>query len=455
MSLADSLAKHYQALWVCPFHQAVAATTVVIGLTTTSYLLLMRRSAEAATAAAAAATATATTTSRATSRATTPSPPPPLLRQALLSPRVPRSGTAAASSSSSSPPPPPPYPLTQLPGSRLVDTPHGTMLVAEMGPATGRKIVLVHGMSTPSIIFGPLATALAADGYRVLTFDLFGRGYSDAPVGAGAVYDERLFCAQLLYALYASPLSWDRFSVVGYSLGGGIAVAFAACFGARIDALVLLAPSGVLRASRLSLPLRLARSGWLPAALEALLVGLQLRRRTRYHAHDPPPPDGLDYAHIMAWQAGQHPGFLRAFAASFRDGPIYDRHAEWRSVARQRLVRRIGVLLGERDDVIPPDLLPEMVALLGGAARVRGEVLVGAGHSLVKDRWRDCLDFVFDIVGYPDDDDDDDDNDDDDNDDNDNDDDDNDDNHGQGDEDDGGDDHQLAGSQSSFVVDDF
>ncbi|KAF8244885.1 alpha/beta-hydrolase, partial [Wilcoxina mikolae CBS 423.85] len=224
------------------------------------------------------------------------------------------------------------YPPNILPGSRLITTPHGTISVSEFGPAHGKKILLVHGISTPSVVFGSLATALAADGYRVMTFDLFGRGYSDAPVGVD--YDERLFTTEIFYALYSSPLSWDRFSLVGYSLGGGISVAFAAHFAERIESLVLFAPAGILKGSKLGLLLKLARGGWVPKALETYMVGKQLGVRTRAHAGDPLSEDGLDYGKIMGWQAREHKGFAMAFGSSFRNGPIYDREEEWREVGK-------------------------------------------------------------------------------------------------------------------------
>jgi pimeloyl-ACP methyl ester carboxylesterase len=231
-----------------------------------------------------------------------------------------------------------------------------------------------------------------------MTFDLFGRGYSDAPVGVD--YDEQLFATQILYVLYSSPLSWDRFSLVGYSLGGGIAVSFAAHFAERIEALVLFAPGGILNGSKLGLLLKLGRGGWVPAALETYMVGRQVGVRTRAHAEDLASEDGLDYGKIMRWQASSHKGFAMAFGNSFRHGPLYDRQQEWREVAKKG-IQRVGILVGGVDDVIPPTLLPEMVDLLGGKERVRGEVLADAGHTLVRDRWRECMDFVVDVVGYP------------------------------------------------------
>ena len=350
-NIPDSLLKHYNALFVCPFHQTVLASTLV-GVTT-GYLLLRR-----------------------------PAPAP----RTLPSPRV-KPPTALT-----------PYPPTILPGSRLVPTPHGTISVSEFGPEHGRKILMIHGISTPSVIFASLATALASDGYRVMVFDLFGRGYSDAPTDVP--YDERLYGTQILYALYSSPISWDRFSIVGYSLGGGIAVSFAANFGERLESLVLLAPAGLLKAKSMGLMMKLARGGWVPAMIENWMLTRQLGARAEAHSNDAPSDDGMDYAKVMAWQALNHRGFPLAFGSTFRFGPIYDRQEEWKQAAKKGIMR-IGIMVGEKDAVIPPSLLPAMVEALGGADRVRGEILPGGGHSLVRERWRDCADFISDVVGDP------------------------------------------------------
>ncbi|MBE9523548.1 MAG: alpha/beta fold hydrolase, partial [Chloroflexi bacterium] len=48
---------------------------------------------------------------------------------------------------------------------------------AQRGPI----VVLVHGFSTPSYIWDPTYHFLEEQGYRVLSYDLYGRGYSDRP----------------------------------------------------------------------------------------------------------------------------------------------------------------------------------------------------------------------------------------------------------------------------------
>ena len=54
------------------------------------------------------------------------------------------------------------------------------------GLESGPAVVLVHGFSVPAYIWDPTFQALADAGYKVLSFDLYGRGYSDRP---DKVYD--------------------------------------------------------------------------------------------------------------------------------------------------------------------------------------------------------------------------------------------------------------------------
>src|SRR6201996_2418121 len=117
-----------------------------------------------------------------------------------------------------------PYPPDALPGARDVDTPYGNIRVYEWGPEDGRKILFIHGISTPCIAFASMAKLLVERGCRVMLFDLFGRGYTDAPDPRVYRQDIQLWTSQILLVLSSSKLAWmgsgERFSIVGYSMGG-------------------------------------------------------------------------------------------------------------------------------------------------------------------------------------------------------------------------------------------
>jgi len=66
-----------------------------------------------------------------------------------------------------------PYPPDVFPGARDVDSPYGTIRVWEWGPDSGKKILMIHGISTPCLAFGSVAHGLVEKGCRVMLFDLY------------------------------------------------------------------------------------------------------------------------------------------------------------------------------------------------------------------------------------------------------------------------------------------
>ena len=148
-----------------------------------------------------------------------------------------------------------PYPPDAYPGIRDVASPYGNLRVYEWGPEDGRKVLLVHGIWTPCIAVGAIAHGLADRGCRVMMLDLPGRGYSDTPIPTP--HSIRLYTTTILLALTSSPLAWtgngERFSLIGYSLGGAIVASFTSYFPSLISSLVLLAPGGLIRQNRILL----------------------------------------------------------------------------------------------------------------------------------------------------------------------------------------------------------
>lgn len=109
------------------------------------------------------------------------------------------------------------------------------------GPPRGHIIVCVHGLTTPSFVWKNLSKGLALLGYRVLTYDLYGRGFSDRPRGR----HDRAFFLQQLNDLLAHEGVASKFSLIGYSMGGAIVTLFTAAHPDRVQQMILLAPAGM------------------------------------------------------------------------------------------------------------------------------------------------------------------------------------------------------------------
>lgn len=106
------------------------------------------------------------------------------------------------------------------------------------GPADAPVVVLIHGFSIPMEIWGTTHRRLQQAGYRVLRYDLLGRGYSDRP---RIRYDGEVFERQLSELLSALDID-GPLVVAGLSMGGPIAMRFAANNAEKVVATILIAP---------------------------------------------------------------------------------------------------------------------------------------------------------------------------------------------------------------------
>jgi pimeloyl-ACP methyl ester carboxylesterase len=112
------------------------------------------------------------------------------------------------------------------------------LAVAQIG--SGEPLVLLHGIATDSSIWAGVLAELARE-HRVITVDLPGFGRSD-PVGEG--FDLSHVSTAILDGLGDHGVS-QPFHLVGHSLGGGVAIQFAAEHSDVLRSLTLVAPAGL------------------------------------------------------------------------------------------------------------------------------------------------------------------------------------------------------------------
>ena len=105
----------------------------------------------------------------------------------------------------------------------------------------GENIVLVHGYATPYFIYDKLFEKFVNEGYRVLRYDLPGRGYSER---TETDYTPEFF-ARNLDEITSAILGEEKFVLVGTSMGGTICSTYFAMRPEKVKKLVLLAPAGM------------------------------------------------------------------------------------------------------------------------------------------------------------------------------------------------------------------
>ena len=104
----------------------------------------------------------------------------------------------------------------------------------ECGDAGAPPIVCVHGYTGSADAFNALARHLQ-DRYRILALDVRGHGESAWSPNGGYRYADQ--ASDL--AAFAKHLGLDKFVLVGTSMGGIIAMAYAAVYGERLRGLVI------------------------------------------------------------------------------------------------------------------------------------------------------------------------------------------------------------------------
>ena len=124
------------------------------------------------------------------------------------------------------------------PGS-FVRLPAGVTHYELAGPRGADTVLLIPGFSVTYTVWDPTFDALVGAGFRVLRYDLFGRGYSDRP---DAAYDAAFYDRQILDLLDALDIR-NPVNVAGLSMGGPIATAFAVNHPERVRRVVLEAPA--------------------------------------------------------------------------------------------------------------------------------------------------------------------------------------------------------------------
>lgn len=105
------------------------------------------------------------------------------------------------------------------------------------------RVLLLHGFTGSARTLDGVARGLREAGLGTLAVDLLGHGRSDAPKDAKLYALDRA-CADLAAILDAERV--PRAALLGYSMGGRVALGFACAFPERVRALVLVGASAGL-----------------------------------------------------------------------------------------------------------------------------------------------------------------------------------------------------------------
>ncbi|KAL8667765.1 MAG: hypothetical protein Q9168_007187 [Polycauliona sp. 1 TL-2023] len=240
-----------------------------------------------------------------------------------------------------------PYPPDALPGARDVLSPYGSLRVYEWGPEEGRRVLMVHGISTPSIALGTDRTSHTMD-VNLLIFHSWSRPWSCALwLSSPAV-------CKFLYSSNVLP-DWAVERLVYRKLSNGSTT------------------DRTLPDKSVEEELPLAERG-----------GDQAASQSKFEI-----PMALE------WQLQHHQGFVKSNISSIRHTPISGQHNRWiemieafggQDIKGDQRATTCGaarvLIMCEEDDpvIIAKELEEDSKSLVGGTNHLF-VVMPGAGHD--------------------------------------------------------------------------
>lgn len=250
---------------------------------------------------------------------------------------------------------------------------HGHRIAYRRAGTGGPTLLFIHGITQDSTTWEHVGRRLA-DVARVIAVDLPGHGESENPPGDHSLGAYASTCRDLLFTLNETSAT-----VIGHSLGGGVALQFAYQFPELVDRIVLVDSGGLgtevsplLRAAALPGADPVVRLLATPRVHRALLRGGEIMERLGLRA-------GADLGEVAQGLRNlSDPAARHAFIRTVR-AVIGVRGQRISAHDKLYLAEQVPTLLlwGDEDRIIPVEHGRKTHAAIPGS---RFETLPGVGH---------------------------------------------------------------------------
>ena len=279
----------------------------------------------------------------------------------------------------------PSTPLTSMGADQFIELSFGRVHYVYRPSSSSTTLnIFVHGFSIPMQIWEDIFQFVANENEACLIFDLYGRGWSDAP---SVPMNVDLFVSQLAELLYALNLPYEKYHLFGVSMGGMIVRRFTQLYPSKVSKLILCCPVGFhgvvpgkLIMSILALPIL---GPFLFKAFMARSNSKSVRAQWAY-------PDRQEYQRYMRLFreiVREHPGYLRSLLSTVL---CFDFQSAWKTVdSIDKLNIPILIVWGDQDSLIPVE---DAYRYHKSYKKSSLTIIPGANHSLLIEHSKDVID---------------------------------------------------------------
>jgi pimeloyl-ACP methyl ester carboxylesterase len=238
----------------------------------------------------------------------------------------------------------------------------------QMGDS-GSKVILLHG-GNGSIEFWLYNLPELAKHHQVYAFDMVGSGKSDLPIASYSLTYQSEFLAGFM-----SALNIDAATLIGNSMGGGVALQFTRLYVDRVDKLVLVNSMGLGR--EISIGIRLIT---LPAIVNSLRPGrwmIPAMLKSNFHYWHQISPEWMELRYQIFAIPDRNPVILKIGQSNFNLLGV--RPDVYQPIVNSlpNIHQQTLIIWGDRDRIIP---VKHAYIAAAGLPHSQLEIFPNCGH---------------------------------------------------------------------------
>ena len=241
----------------------------------------------------------------------------------------------------------------------------------------GQIVVLVHGFSTPSIVWKGIIPYLTDAGYDVIAYDHYGRGFSARPK---VDYTKNFYISTLLELIDYLKIE-QKVHLIGYSMGGPIVGYFASENPNKVESVNFIAPAGYMfkRKSQSNFYLKILNFPFVSKYISIVFPSLMYGGNSSIELTTEEDKNRLsqDELNRVYKEQMKYEGFTRSLISTAKHFNLFNTQKMYQELGKKNI--NASVIWGDVDEVVPFD---GMSHLKSDYPNIKFKVIENGHHDL-------------------------------------------------------------------------
>ena len=217
----------------------------------------------------------------------------------------------------------------------------------------GQIVVLVHGFSTPSIVWKGIIPYLTDAGYDVIAYDHYGRGFSARPK---VDYTKNFYISTLLELIDYLKIE-QKVHLIGYSMGGPIVGYFTRENPNKVESVNFIAPAGYMfkRNSKPNFYLKILSIPFVSKYISIVFPSLMYGGSSSIRLSTEEDENRLsqDELNKIYKEQMKYEGFTRSLLSTAKNFNLFNTQKMYQELGKMKI--NASVIWGNADEIVPFD----------------------------------------------------------------------------------------------------